>query len=86
MFPPDDLYKLLLLPRRYDRSLMHRPFQNHANGHVALSAFTDVMLAIVPIAAFWRLQLRTMTKIGLCLLMGTTMLYVTLNLTWPDGK
>lgn len=55
---------------------MRNRVQHDVNGDVALSAFTDVMLAIIPIAAFWRLQLKTMTKIGLCLLMGTTMLYV----------
>ena len=61
----------------YESSLvMHSRFQHDVNSDVALSAFTDVMLAVIPIAAFWRLQLKRMTKIGLCLLMGTTMLYV----------
>lgn len=38
----------------------------------AYSAFTDVFLAVVPIVAFWRLQLKLKTKIGVCLLMSTT--------------
>ncbi|KAL8749078.1 MAG: hypothetical protein Q9184_006945 [Pyrenodesmia sp. 2 TL-2023] len=40
----------------------------------AYSAFTDVFLAVVPAMVFWKLQLKTKTKIGLCLLMGTTAL------------
>ncbi|KAL9025195.1 MAG: hypothetical protein Q9196_005943 [Gyalolechia fulgens] len=40
----------------------------------AYSAFTDVFLAIVPAMVFWKLQMKTKTKIGLCLLMGTTAL------------
>jgi hypothetical protein len=46
-----------------------------AHGHLVLSALTDVMLAIIPVAAFWKLQMKTKTKIGLFLLMGTTTLY-----------
>ncbi|KAL8731916.1 MAG: hypothetical protein Q9181_004127 [Wetmoreana brouardii] len=40
----------------------------------AYSAFTDVFLAVVPAMVFWKLQLKTKTKVGLCLLMGTTAL------------
>ncbi|KAH8673428.1 hypothetical protein BX600DRAFT_433057 [Xylariales sp. PMI_506] len=42
-----------------------------------LSSFTiltDVVLAIVPISVFWKLQMRQSTKIGLCIMMGLTML------------
>lgn len=38
----------------------------------AYSAFTDVFLAVVPVTAFWSLQMKTKTKISLCLLMGMT--------------
>lgn len=39
------------------------------------SAFIDILLAVVPTAAFWKLQLKTKTKVGLCLLMGMTAVY-----------
>lgn len=39
---------------------------------IAYSAFTDLFLAAVPAALFWNLQVRTKTKVGLCLLMGMT--------------
>lgn len=42
--------------------------------YTAYSAFTDVFLAVVPAMVFWKLQLKTKTKIGLCLLMGATAL------------
>lgn len=73
-----DIHGLLLLRGMYGNSLLQSRSPHRAHGDVAFSAFTDVMLAIIPIAAFWRLQLKTMTRIGLCLLMGTTMLYVSL--------
>ncbi|MCJ1432412.1 hypothetical protein MMC27_001768 [Xylographa pallens] len=38
----------------------------------AYSAFTDIFLAVIPIAAFWKLQMKLKTKIGLGLLMGMT--------------
>ncbi|KAL8940608.1 MAG: hypothetical protein Q9216_002721 [Gyalolechia sp. 2 TL-2023] len=40
----------------------------------AYSAFTDIFLAVIPAVVFWKLQLKTKTKVGLCLLMGTTAL------------
>ncbi|KAK9424385.1 putative Integral membrane protein [Seiridium unicorne] len=40
---------------------------------LALTAFTDVVLGIVPIAAFWGLRLPTRSKVGLCILMGCTL-------------
>lgn len=39
---------------------------------IAYSAFTDIFLAVVPATVFWKLQLKTKTKINLCLLMGMT--------------
>jgi hypothetical protein len=42
-----------------------------------LSAYTtviDIMLAVIPIKAFWKLQMKTNTKIGLCIMMGLTLL------------
>ncbi|KAL9608858.1 MAG: hypothetical protein Q9167_006323 [Letrouitia subvulpina] len=42
--------------------------------NAALSAFTHAFLAVVPIAAFWRLPLPCKKKIGLFLLMGTNWL------------
>ena len=40
----------------------------------AYTTFTDAVLAVVPIAAFWDLQMKRSTKIGLSVLMGMTML------------
>lgn len=40
----------------------------------AYSAFTDVFLAIIPAFAFWKLQMKPKTKLGLCFLMSTTAL------------
>lgn len=50
----------------------------------AYSAFTDIFLAIVPITAFWKLQMKLKTKIGLCLLMGMTALWVSPVESWFD--
>lgn len=40
---------------------------------VAYAAATDIILAIVPIVAFWKLKLDMRTKVGLCLMMGCTL-------------
>jgi hypothetical protein len=40
----------------------------------AYTTLTDVVLAIVPVASFWNLQMKRSTKIGLCILMSMTML------------
>lgn len=40
----------------------------------AYTTFTDLVLAVVPVAAFWKLQMKRSTKIGLCILMSMTML------------
>jgi hypothetical protein len=40
----------------------------------AYTTLTDVVLAIVPVAAFWKLQMKRSTKIGMCVLMSMTML------------
>ncbi|KAI4106720.1 MAG: hypothetical protein LQ339_002911 [Xanthoria mediterranea] len=42
----------------------------NANG--ALSAFTHIFLAVVPIFGLWKIRIKTKTKVGVCLLMGTT--------------
>ncbi|KAL8851055.1 MAG: hypothetical protein Q9221_004045 [Calogaya cf. arnoldii] len=38
----------------------------------ALSAFTHIFLAVVPIFGLWKIRIKTKTKVGICLLMGTT--------------
>ncbi|KAK6080614.1 integral membrane protein [Seiridium cupressi] len=48
-------------------------FRGRISGSLALTAFTDVVLGIVPIAAFWGLRLPTRPKVGLCILMGCTL-------------
>jgi hypothetical protein len=40
----------------------------------AYTTLTDVVLAIVPVASLWNLQMKRSTKIGLCILMSMTML------------
>ncbi|KAF3011200.1 hypothetical protein E8E13_011607 [Curvularia kusanoi] len=40
----------------------------------AYTTLTDFVLAVVPAAAFWKLQMKRSTKIGLCILMSMTML------------
>lgn len=39
----------------------------------AYTIMTDIALAAMPITAFWKLHMRTSTKIGLCLMMGLTL-------------
>jgi len=40
----------------------------------AFTAFTDFALAVVPISVFWKLQMRFSTKLGVCIMMGLTLL------------
>ncbi|KAL4733743.1 hypothetical protein BDV11DRAFT_209987 [Aspergillus similis] len=40
----------------------------------AYTTVTDIILAIVPISIFWKLQMRRSTKIGVCIMMGLTFL------------
>ncbi|KAB8272860.1 hypothetical protein BDV30DRAFT_227064 [Aspergillus minisclerotigenes] len=40
----------------------------------AYTTVTDFVLAIVPIRALWKLQMRTSTKVGVCIMMGLTLL------------
>jgi hypothetical protein len=40
----------------------------------AYTTMTDIILAIVPITVFWKLQMHTSTKLGVCIMMGLTLL------------
>ena len=40
----------------------------------AYTAMTDIVLAVVPIRAFWKLQMPTATKVSVCVMMGLTLL------------
>jgi len=40
----------------------------------AYTTLTDFILAIIPIRAFWKLQMPKSTKIGVCVMMSMTML------------
>lgn len=40
----------------------------------AWTTMTDIILAVVPIAAFWTLQMKFSTKLGVCIMMGLTLL------------
>ena len=35
---------------------------------------TDIVLAIVPVTVFWKLQMRTSTKVAVCIMMSLTLL------------
>ena len=64
-------HQLLLFRWKYESIGAHHCWPT-ADLPVAYSAFTDIFLAVVPAVVFSKLQLKTDTKIGLCLLMGTT--------------
>ncbi|KAJ5161070.1 hypothetical protein N7492_006462 [Penicillium capsulatum] len=49
-------------------------FDNFMYWVMAYTTVTDIVLAIVPIKAFWSLQMRMSTKLGLCVMMGLTLL------------
>lgn len=40
----------------------------------AYTTMTDIILAIVPIGAFWNLQMRFSKKLSVCIMMGLTLL------------
>ncbi|KAK8880185.1 hypothetical protein PGQ11_001479 [Apiospora arundinis] len=40
----------------------------------AYTTLTDIVLAVIPITAFWKLQMPTNTRVGLCIMMGLTLL------------
>lgn len=40
----------------------------------AYTSFTGVFLAVIPVAAFWKLQMKPKHKFGICILMGMTAL------------
>ncbi|KAJ5881366.1 uncharacterized protein N7529_000038 [Penicillium soppii] len=49
-------------------------FDNFSYWVSAYTTVTDIVLAIVPISAFWKLQMPFSTKLGVCIMMGLTML------------
>ncbi|KAL9119649.1 MAG: hypothetical protein Q9187_003797 [Circinaria calcarea] len=59
----------IVAPNRYFRWTIHAIAIAQA-----YSAFTDIFLAVVPAVMFWKLQLKSKTKVGLCILMGMTAL------------
>ncbi|RAL09102.1 uncharacterized protein BO97DRAFT_437159 [Aspergillus homomorphus CBS 101889] len=46
----------------------------------AYTTVTDVVLAVVPISVFWKLQMRSSTKVGVCIMMGLTLLSAVVTL------
>ncbi|KAL5003013.1 hypothetical protein BDV10DRAFT_64999 [Aspergillus recurvatus] len=40
----------------------------------AYTTLTDIVLAVVPITVFWKLQMRRSTKVGVCIMMSLTLL------------
>lgn len=40
----------------------------------AYTTITDIVLAIIPISVFWKLQMPQSTKLGVCIMMGLTLL------------
>lgn len=49
-------------------------FDNFSYFVSAWTTFTDIVLAIVPITAFWNLQMRKSTKMSVSIMMGLTLL------------
>lgn len=47
----------------------------------AYTTMTDIVLAVVPITAFWKLQMKFWTKLGLCIMMGLTLLSAIVTMT-----
>lgn len=50
-----------------------RIFLNYSYAVGAYTAFTDIVLALVPITSFWNLQMRRSTKISVSIMMGLTL-------------
>lgn len=46
----------------------------------AYTTLTDVVLAFVPISVFWKLQMPFHTKLGVCIMMGLTLLSAVVTL------
>lgn len=40
----------------------------------AYTTVTDIVLAVVPISVFWKLKMRTSTKVAVCIMMSLTLL------------
>ncbi|KAL3711016.1 hypothetical protein TMatcc_004813 [Talaromyces marneffei ATCC 18224] len=40
----------------------------------AYTTLTDIILAVVPVTVFWKLQMRTSTKVAVCIMMSLTLL------------
>jgi hypothetical protein len=49
-------------------------FNDYSYWVSAYTTLTDIVLAVVPIRAFWNLQMRFSTKLGICIMMGLTLL------------
>ncbi|KAJ6098360.1 hypothetical protein N7499_002734 [Penicillium canescens] len=49
-------------------------FNDYSYWVSAYTTLTDIILAVVPIRAFWNLQMRFSTKLGICIMMGLTLL------------
>jgi hypothetical protein len=49
-------------------------FNDYSYWVSAYTTMTDIILAIVPIKVFWKLQMRFSTRLGLCIMMGLTLL------------
>lgn len=68
--PAEGLWNPFITSDCWDPSLFN-DFNYFVSGYTAM---TDFVLAIVPIMAFWKLQMPYSTKLGVCTMMGLTML------------
>jgi hypothetical protein len=48
-------------------------FNDYSYWVSAYTTFTDIVLAVVPISVFWKLQMPFSTKLGVCIMMGLTL-------------
>ena len=59
-------------------SLAHTLCTSLTDGITAIWAFTDLVLAILPVVFLWKIRISNLTKFGICVLMGLGLLSVSL--------
>ena len=68
--PTEKLWNTSLPGTCWDPSV----FNNYSYWVSAYTTLTDIVLAIMPISAFWNLQMRFPKKLSVCIMMGLTLL------------
>ena len=68
--PTEKLWDSSLPGRCWDSSILN----DITYFMTAYTILTDIALAVMPITAFWKLNMPVRTKVGLCVMMGLTLL------------